>query len=55
VKEDNLEELIESATAMLLDRIPLERQLIYEVALLSPQERTAIVIAYAKIAAGVKE
>jgi hypothetical protein len=53
--DENLEELIESATSLLLDRVPLERQLIYEVALLSPQERTAIVIAYAKITAGVKE
>lgn len=39
-------ELIREAEAMLLDRIPQERDLIYAIAKLDPEARSAIVVAY---------
>lgn len=44
--EKNLSELIVSATAMLLDRAPVERDLIYILAKLDDEERAAIIFAY---------
>ncbi len=42
----NLFTLIEEATQLLLDRQPIERDLIYYVAILTDEERAAIAFAY---------
>ena len=46
MKKVSLFDLIHEAKEMLLDRIPIERELIYSIASLTDEERSAIVLAY---------
>mgnify|MGYP003390326874 FL=1 len=46
MKEESFGDLLKSAQAMLWDRHPQERALIYAIAKLDPEERAAIIIAY---------
>ena len=45
-KHDTLFDLIQQATEMLLDRSRAEQELIYYIAKLEPDLRTAIILAY---------